>query len=74
MTSKTIRTHIQNLKGLRERNRNKVNKTTLGRMNSIIDLFEERKIPQFTTAERIIKGLISNTDKGKKEYTKALQK
>ena len=35
----------------------------------MFDLFEERRIPQYATAEKIIEG-----DKGKREYNKALQK
>ena len=47
-------------------------------MNNIISLYEDRRIPQLTTAENLIKGIATNNEKqrtkGLKQYEKAIQK
>ena len=78
MTKKSILRNLQNLKNDRERARRKVSTATLQKINNVIDLFEDRKITQHTTAEKLIKGLTSTTEKAKakgvKEYEKAVEK
>ena len=76
MTSKIIRNHLRNLridaknytKTLNEETQ-KLNKTKQKKVNEVIRLFEERKITQNTTAQKLIKGLLSPKPA---EYQKAL--
>ena len=76
MTSKIIRNHLRNLridakkytKALNEETQ-KQNKTKQKKVNEVIRLFEERKITQNTTAQKLIKGLLSPKPA---EYQKAL--
>ena len=76
MTSKIIRNHLRNLridaknytKALNEETQ-KQNKTKQKKVNDVIRLFEERKITQNTTAQKLIKGLLSPKPA---EYQKAL--
>jgi len=76
MSSKTIRNHLRNLridaknytKTLKEETQ-KLNKTKQKKVNEVIRLFEERKITQNTTAQKLIKGLLSPKPA---EYQKAL--
>ena len=66
MSSKIIRNHLRNLridaknytKALNEETQ-KQNKTKQKKVNEVIRLFEERKITQNTTAQKLIKGLLS---------------
>ena len=78
MTKKSILRNLQNLKNDRERARRKVSTATLQKINNVIDLCEDRKITQHTTAEKLIKGLTSTNEKAKakgvKEYEKAVEK
>ena len=76
MTSKIIRNHLRNLridaknytKNIKRRNpKPKQNQTE--KVNEVIRLFEERKITQNTTAQKLIKGLLSPKPA---EYQKAL--
>ena len=50
----------------------------LQKINRIIDLYEDRKITQLTTAENLIKGIATNNEKqrakGLKEYEKRIEK
>ena len=76
MSSKIIRNHLRNLridaknytKTLNEETQ-KLNKTKQKKVNEVIRLFEERKITQNTTAQKLIKGLLSPKPA---EYQKAL--
>ena len=76
MTSKIIKNHLRNLridaknytKTLNEETQ-KLNKTKQKKVNEVIRLFEERKITQNTTAQKLIKGLLSPKPA---EYQKAL--
>ena len=76
MTSKITKNHLRNLridaknytKTLNEETQ-KLNKTKQKKVNEVIRLFEERKITQNTTAQKLIKGLLSPKPA---EYQKAL--
>ena len=76
MSSKIIRNHLRNLridaknytKTLNEETQKK-NKAKQKKVNEVIRLFEERKITQNTTAQKLIKGLLSPKPA---EYQKAL--
>ena len=76
MSSKIIKNHLRNLridaknytKTLNEETQ-KLNKTKQKKVNEVIRLFEERKITQNTTAQKLIKGLLSPKPA---EYQKAL--
>ena len=78
MTKKSILRNLQNLRNDRERARRKVSTATLQKINNVIDLFEDRKIAQYTTADKLIKGLSASNEKAKakgiKEYEKAVEK
>ena len=58
--------------------RDKVSTSSLQKINNIIDLYEDRKIVQYTTADKLIKGLSARTEKaqvkGNKAYEKAIEK
>ena len=47
MTKKNIEKNIQSLKNKRDRLRRKINTQTLQKINTLIDLYETRKISQF---------------------------
>ena len=76
MSSKIIRNHLRNLRidaknyteTLNEETQ-KLNKTKQKKVNEVIRFFEERKITQNTTAQKLIKGLLSPKPA---EYQKAL--
>ena len=78
MTKKSIQKNINILNSIRDRNRNRVPTSTLQKINNIISLYEDRKITQLTTAENLIKGIATNTEKqrakGMKQYEKAVEK
>ena len=78
MTKKSILRNLQNLRNDRERARRKVSTATLQKINNVIDLFEDRKIAQYTTADKLIKGLSASNGrakaKGVREYEKAIEK
>lgn len=78
MTKKNIKINLQNLRGTREKARGKVSTSSLQKINNIIDLYEDRKIVQYTTADKLIKGLSARTEKaqvkGNKAYDKAIEK
>ncbi|MCV6607647.1 MAG: hypothetical protein OIF32_05500, partial [Campylobacterales bacterium] len=75
---KNIQKNINILNSIRDRNRNRVSTSTLQKINRIIDLYEDRKITQLTTAENLIKGIATNNEKqkakGMKQYDKAVEK
>ena len=78
MTKKNIEKNVQTLKNKRDRLRRKINTQTLQKINTLIDLYEDRKISQFDTANNLI-NTISTSDekerkKGLKKYEKAIEK
>ena len=74
MTKKLIRNYIQNLKSIRDAKRGKVPNQTMTKINNVIDLYEDRKISQFTTAVNLINGLTTGNAKSKEKGNKAYQK
>ena len=74
MTKRLIRNYIQNLKSIRDAKRGKVPNQTMTKINNVIDLYEDRKISQFTTAVNLINGLTTGNAKSKEKGNKAYQK
>ena len=74
MTKRLIRNYIQNLKSIRDAKRGKVPNQTLTKINNVIDLYEDRKISQFTAAVNLINGLTTGNAKSKEKGNKAYQK
>ena len=78
MTKKLIKNYIQNLKNIRDAKQGKVPNQTMTKINNVINLYEDRKISQFTTAVNLIHGMsIGNAkarEKGVKAYQKAVAK
>ena len=78
MTKKLIRNYIQNLKNIRDAKQGKVPNQTMTKINNVINLYEDRKISQFTTAVNLINGMtLGNAkakEKGIKQYEKAVAK
>ena len=78
MMKKNIQKNINILNSIRDRNRSRVPTSILQKINRIIDLYEDRKITQLTTAENLIKGIATNNEKqkakGMKQYEKAVEK
>ena len=74
MTKKTKRMTINTLRSVRDRNVGRVSASIQQKINTIVDLYEDRKISQFGTAERLIKNIATNNEKqrtkGLKEYEK----
>ena len=75
---KNIRKNIQSLETLRDNKTGKVPNTILGKINTVVELYKERKITQRATAERLINNIATNNQKqrtkGLKEYDKAVEK
>ena len=78
MTKKSIERNIQSLGNFIERNRRRAGASTVQKLNAIKELYEDRKIVQFGTAEKLMKGLTAGNEKelkkGKKAYDKAMEK
>ena len=78
MTKKHIRNNINILRNIRDRHVGKVPAPIQQRINIITSLYEDRKISQFGTAERLIKNITTKNDKQKakgiKEADKSIQK
>ena len=74
MSKKLIRNYIQNLKSIRDAKRGRVSNQTMTKINNVIDLYEDRKISQFTTAVNLINGLTTGNAKAKEKGNKAYQK
>ena len=74
MTKRLIQNYIQNLKSIRDAKRGKVPNQTMTKINNVIDLYEDRKISQFTTAINLINGLTTGNAKSKEKGNKAYQK
>ena len=75
---KSIQKNINILNSIRDRHTNRVPNSIIQKMNNIISLYQERRIPQLTTAENLIKGIATNNEKqrtkGLKQYEKSIQK
>ena len=78
MTKQLIKNYIQNLKNTRDAKQGKVPNQTMTEINNVINLYEDRKISQFTTAVNLINGLTMGNakakEKGMKQYEKAVAK
>ena len=78
MTKKSIQRNIQNLKIRRENIKSKISTSTLQKFNTLIDLYEDRKITRKETADKLINGILTKDEKelkkGLKEYDKAVAK
>ena len=78
MTKKLIKNYTQNLKSIRDAKQGKVPNQTVTKINNVINLYEDRKIWQFTTAVNLINGLTMGNakakEKGIKQYEKAVAK
>ena len=78
MTKKAIRNNISILRSVRDRNVGRVSASIQQKINKVVDLYEDRKISQFSTAERLIKNIATTNEKqrtkGLKEYEKAVDK
>ena len=66
--------HITSLRTIRDRKRGRVDTATRPKINTVIDLYEDRKIVQHGTAEKLIKGVTATNDKNLKKGVKAFDK
>ena len=75
---KTYRYKHSRPKNERDRNRGSITAQTLRKVNTIIDFYEDRKIVQFDTANKLVSGIIATNDqelkKALKQYEKAVAK
>ena len=67
---KSIRNNIQILKNLRESKRGRIPNALLGKVNNIVELYEERKIVQLATAENLINSSATNDTKKREKALK----
>ena len=78
MTTKNVRKNINFLRALRDRHTGRVPTSIQQKINNVVDLYEDRKITQLTTAENLINGIATNNQKqrtkGLKQYEKAIEK
>ena len=75
MTKKLIQRYTQNLRSKRDRFIGKVSNSIQEKINNIVDLYEDRKIVQHGSADKLIDGLTAKDNKkGLKEYEKAVSK
>ena len=74
MSKKLTRNYIQNLKSITDAKRGRVPNQTMTKINNVIDLYEDRKISQVTTAVNLINGLTTGNAKAKEKGNKAYQK
>lgn len=70
MIKKSIKRNIDALKNLRDSKVGKIPNAILGKVNKVVDLFEQRRIVQLSTAQNLINSI--STDNAKKR-TKALE-
>ena len=70
MTTKNIRKNINFLRALRDRHTGRVPTSIQQKINNVVDLYEDRKISQLTTAENLINGIATNNQK---QRTKGLK-
>lgn len=78
MTKKLIRDYLKGLRTRRDNAVGKVSNDIQQKINNVVDLYEDRKITQKSTADKLIDGLISRNEKkrtkGIREYEKAVEK
>ena len=75
---KSIKNNLQSLKNLRDSKRGKLPNAILGKVNNIVELYEQRKIIQKATAENLINNISTNNPKKRakalEEYEKKVAK
>ena len=71
MTRKSIQRNIQALEGTLRVNRNRLTPTTKQKVRDVIELYEDRKIAQVSTASKMINELVTATTKKDKERARA---
>ena len=78
MTKKLIRDYLKGLRNRRDNAVGKVSNDIQQKINNVVDLYEDRKITQKSTADKLIDGLVSKNEKkrtkGIREYEKAVEK
>ena len=78
MSKKLIRQYTQNLRTTRDSKIGKVPPDIQAKINKIVDLYEDRKISQYQTANKLINDISINDTKkrktGLKRYDKAVAK
>ena len=74
MTRKLIKNYTQNLKRVRDAKQGKVSNQTLAKIKKVIELYEDRKTSQFTTAVNLINNMTTGTAKSKEKGMKAYEK
>ena len=78
MIKKSIKKNIDALKNLRDSKRGKIPNTILGKVNNIVELYEQRKIVQLSTAQNLINNISTNNPKKRaktlEEYEKKVEK
>ena len=67
MTRKSIQRNIKALEGTLRANRNRLTPTTKQKVRDVIELYEDRKIAQVSTASKMINELVTATTKKDKE-------
>ena len=74
---KSIKRNIDALKNLRDSKRGKIPNAILGKVNNIVELYEQRKITQRATAENLINSIATNDAKkrakGLEEYENKIE-
>ena len=71
MTRKSIQRNIKALEGTLRANRNRLTPTTKQKVRDVIELYEDRKIAQVSTASKMINELVTATTKKDKERARA---
>ena len=77
MTKKLIRDYLTGLRRRRDNAIGKVSNDIQAKINNVVDLYEDRKIAQVSTANNLIDGLTAKgkqREKGIKAYEKAVAK
>ena len=77
--TKAIQRNITSLEAVYDNYKRRFNRATKEKVRNIIDLFSERKIAQFTTADNLIRKFITaktpkDKEKAEKEYSKIVDK
>ena len=72
MTTKNIRKNINFLRALRDRHTGRVPTSIQQKINNVVDLYEDRKITQLTTAENLINGIATKQPETENKRTKAV--
>ena len=71
MTRKSIERNIKALEGTLRANGNRLTPTTKQKIRDVIELYEDRKIAQVSTASKMINELVTATTKKDKEQARA---